>query len=96
MAYDKCNFIVNSEILKTQNCIENKARKEWKAKWGFYLDLDKIIIDEAKQRGLSESEYKRIVIKKKPKGTREPYIWITHSNRGGPMLSSGTYLFKPN
>ncbi|ERL88243.1 hypothetical protein D910_05631 [Dendroctonus ponderosae] len=41
MAYDKCNFIVNSEILKTQNCIENKARKEWKAKWGFYLDLDK-------------------------------------------------------
>ncbi|XP_018325755.1 uncharacterized protein LOC108737418 [Agrilus planipennis] len=45
---------------KEQVFLEEKASKEWEEKWGFIKDFEKLCIEVAAKRGISEEEYKRM------------------------------------
>ncbi|XP_072386955.1 uncharacterized protein [Diabrotica undecimpunctata] len=54
------DYVIQTNILKSLEVLEDKARKEWHDKWGFYLEFPKIILEEASKLGYSEEQYKKI------------------------------------
>ncbi|XP_019876357.1 uncharacterized protein LOC109604271 [Aethina tumida] len=61
------DLIVKNQILADQKKLEEKASKEWHSKFGYLLDFDKMVIEEAKERGMTEEEFRRITVKRKDK-----------------------------
>ncbi|CAG9769858.1 unnamed protein product [Ceutorhynchus assimilis] len=89
MASSTCDLVVKYEVLKAQNALEEKARNEWGFKWSFYLDFDKILLKKAAERGLSEAEYKKRTVLRKPKGSVEPNIWKVEPAKFMPDTTIG-------
>ncbi|XP_066250504.1 ciliary microtubule inner protein 1-like [Euwallacea similis] len=83
------DLVVQYEILKSQTLLEEKACREWPRKWGFYLDFDKLMLDEAARRGISEEEYRRRTEIRKPRGPSEPDILPIKPAQGVPVTSTG-------
>ncbi|XP_018569482.1 uncharacterized protein C20orf85 homolog [Anoplophora glabripennis] len=83
------DLVARNEVLKAQEILEEKARREWPAKWGFYLNFDKFCLEEATKRGYSEEDYRRMTVKKKSKHNIERDIWPPAPPKPVPILSSG-------
>ncbi|XP_074029803.1 uncharacterized protein [Leptinotarsa decemlineata] len=82
-------YITKSEVLKSQEILQEKASKEWNRKWGFYLDFDKICLEEASKRGYTPEMYRRLVEMRKNKKNLEPDIWKAEASDNFPVTSSG-------
>lgn len=75
--------------------MEIKAAKQWPQKWGFLLDFDKLLADEARKRGITPDEYRKRTEKRKRKGSVEPDIWKVIPSDHVPQTSTGWYsLFR--
>ncbi|KAJ8924836.1 hypothetical protein NQ315_000990 [Exocentrus adspersus] len=83
------DLVAGNEVLKAQEILEEKARRDWPRKWGFYLEFDQFCLEEAKKRGYTEKDYRRMTVKKKPKRRLESDIWPPAPPKEVPQLSSG-------
>ncbi|XP_076271803.1 uncharacterized protein LOC143203510 [Rhynchophorus ferrugineus] len=75
MSPNKNDYVIQSEVLKAQGALEKKTRTEWDKKWGFYLNFNKICLEEAERQGVSEGEWRRRLMKQKKQAPTEDDIW---------------------
>ncbi|XP_050299447.1 uncharacterized protein C20orf85 homolog [Anthonomus grandis grandis] len=88
-ASSACDLVVKYEVLRAQNLLEEKARRQWPQKWAVCLNFDKVLSETIREHGLTREEYDRRTRFKKPKGNLEPDIWPIKPSNRIPRTSSG-------
>ncbi|KYB28965.1 hypothetical protein TcasGA2_TC003295 [Tribolium castaneum] len=83
------DLVKRNEVLKSLVTLEEKARRDWHHKWGFLLDFDKFVLEEAFKHGISEEEYRRWTVRRKNKTRALDYIWDLKPSANVPKTSSG-------
>ncbi|KAJ3664077.1 hypothetical protein Zmor_008275 [Zophobas morio] len=87
------DLVKRNEVLKAQVFLEEKARREWNRKWGFLLNFDKIVLEEARKQGVSEADYRRWTVRRKSKSRTVDETWDVKTSESFPKTSSGRYIF---
>ncbi|XP_044270105.1 uncharacterized protein C20orf85-like [Tribolium madens] len=83
------DLVKRNEVLKSLVTLEEKARHDWHRKWGFLLDFDKFVLEEAAKHGISVEEFRRWTVRRKNKTKALDYIWDLEPATNVPKTSSG-------
>ncbi|XP_068917047.1 uncharacterized protein [Tenebrio molitor] len=63
--HNSLDLVAKNDILKALVVLEDKARRDWHRKWGFLLNFDQMILEEAAKSNVSEEEYRRRTVERK-------------------------------